>query len=100
MTYSLNIWTNPSNDADVRLYINGTSRQQVWFKADKDGKMIWSSKANATPHKFQTGNHYQKVRKDGDAAHEVAEAYGWTLGETDFAVAMQVAKDGIQVEQD
>ncbi len=41
MTYSLKIWTNPRNEADVRLYINGTTRQALYLKASHtDGRLV------------------------------------------------------------
>ncbi|WP_319798271.1 hypothetical protein [Nitrobacter sp.] len=98
MTYSLKIWTNP-RDGEVRLYVNGTPRQALYFKKSTDGRLVWSSKANDTPHRFQTGDHYGKVRKDGAAAAEVAAAYSLELGKGDgqWERALQLATDGIEV---
>ncbi|MCC7047189.1 MAG: hypothetical protein IT562_10790 [Alphaproteobacteria bacterium] len=100
--YSLKIWTKPGSD-EIRLYINGTTRQSVYFALARDGQhVVWSSKANDTPHKFQTGDHYGKVRKDGAAAEEVAEAFDLKLGaestRDDWDRIVQIARDGIQVE--
>jgi hypothetical protein len=101
MTYSLKIWIKPDSD-EIRLYINGTTRQSVYFKLSAAGHVVWSSKANDTPHKYQTGDHYGKVRKDGEAASMVAEAYSLTLGNgssrEDWDRIVQIARDGIQVE--
>lgn len=115
MTFSLTIWQRADDtalhsyindktglepqEARLRIYINGTPRKKVYFVAGKDGDLRWSSKTNDTPAKFRTGGHYGKIRKDADAAEEVAAAYGWTLGETPFAVALQVARDGIEVDR-
>ena len=95
--FSLSIWQKP-NSEEIRIYINGTPRKALYFCAGKDGTLRWSSKTNDTPHKYQTGDHYGKIRKDQAAAEVVAEAYSWTLGQTAFNVALQVARDGIQVE--
>lgn len=97
MHYSLKIWTRPGTDEN-RLYIGGTSRQSLYFCRGKEGDLRWSSKANDTPHRFQTGDHHGKIRKDQTAAEDVAAAFGWTLAETPFEVALQVARDGIAVE--
>lgn len=100
--YSLKIWTKPGSD-EIRLYINGTNRQSVYFALARDGqRVVWSSKTNDTPHKFQTGDHYGKVRKDREAALEVAAAYNLLLGDEssreDWDRIVQIARDGIQVE--
>lgn len=79
-----NFWTNP-RDNSIRAYINDPRRKTVYFCADANGKTTWSSKAADTPHKFQTGDHYGKVRKDQDAAHEFAKENGIVLGETPFS---------------
>lgn len=98
MTYSLKIWTKPGSD-EPRLYVNGTTRNALYFKLSDKGTVVWSSKANDTPHKFHTGDHYGKIRKDGDAAEEVANAYDLKLGEgssrEDWDRIVQIAKDGI-----
>lgn len=98
--YSLNIWTKPDSD-ETRIYINGTYRKGVYFKMSKFGKLVWSSKANDTPSKYRTGNHYGKVNKDRAAAREVAEAYGVTLGDEstveDWERLLQIAQDGVQI---
>lgn len=100
MTYSLKIWNKPGSD-DVRLYINGTTRQSVYLKKSREGsgRIVWSSKANDTPHRFQTGDHYGKCRKDEAAAREVMEAYGLEFrkdGEWERALAF--AQQGIEME--
>lgn len=96
MTYSLKIWTKA--DGATRLYINGTPRQALYF-SQEDGKLVWSSKANDTPHRYQTGDHYGKVRKDAAAANEVAKAYGLKLGEPgEWDRALRIAQDGIELE--
>lgn len=103
MGYSLKAWTNPRDEKNVRLYINGTTRSAVYFVKNKNGKAVWSSKANDTPPKFRTGDHYGKVRKDGDAAHKVAEAFGVTLGEkgggADWDRLLECAASGMIVEE-
>lgn len=99
MTFSLKLWTNPRDENDVRLYVNGTTRSAVYLKRSRtDGRLVWSSKANDTPPKFRTGDHYGKVGKDGDAARMVAEALGLRLGEDDWTQAVAVAESGLQVE--
>lgn len=101
MTFSLKIWNKPGTD-EVRLYINGTTRQSLYFaKSSKDGRLVWSSKANDTPHKFQTGDHYGKIQKDRKAAEMVAEAFGLKLGEQgEFERALEIAKAGIEAGAD
>lgn len=99
--YWLSIWQKPNTD-EIRLYINGTTRKSVYLKQSSDGKVQWSSKSNDTPAKFQTGNHYEKIRKDGEAAKAVAEAFGIKLGsassQEDWDRALKMAQDGIQAE--
>lgn len=99
--YWLSIWQKPNTD-EIRLYINGTSRQSVYFKLADDGRVVWSSKANDTPPKYRTGDHYGKVRKDREAACDVAAAFNLRLGEgssrEDWDRIVQIARDGIQVE--
>jgi hypothetical protein len=101
--YSLQIWQKPNSD-EIRIYINGTSRQSVYFKLDPKCRVVWSSKANDTPRKFQSGDHYGKIKKDANAADEVAEAYGFKLGDgtnlEDWDRMVQIAKDGIQISED
>ena len=99
MTFSLKLWTKPGSD-EVRIYIQGTSRDTIYFAQKSNGKLTWSSKANDTPYKFQTGNHYGKVNKDGEAADRVAQAYGLELGESEFEAAVEIAKSGLEVEED
>lgn len=97
--YSLKLWTNPRDMADVRLYVQGTTRQSVYLKrARDDGRLVWSSKANDTPPKYRTGDHYGKVNKDRDAADTVCEALGLKLGEQDWDKAVETAESGLQVE--
>lgn len=101
--YSLRLWTNPRDTNDVRVYVNGTNRQAVYLKCSRDGtRVVWSSKANDTPTKFRTGDHYGKVRKDGDAAREVAAAYSITLGadgqEGEWNRLLAIVADGIEIQ--
>ena len=100
--YSLKTWINPRDPSDARVYINGTTRQSVYFTRGRDGRVTWSSKANDTPHRFQTGDHYGKIRKDGDAASTVADAFGIKLGDgtgdAEWNRLLQIAADGIMVE--
>ena len=99
---SLNLWRKPNSD-QIRLYINGTTRRGVYIVEGKDGTAVWSSKANDTPHRFQTGDHYGKVRKDGDAARMVAAAYGVTLGKDGdpdgWTRLLAAAEQGLEVEE-
>lgn len=100
--YSLRVWTNPRNPADIRVYIGGTTRQSVYFKREPDGRVVWSSKTHDTDPKYRTGDHYGKVRKDGAAAREVADAFSINLGdattgEAEWSRILQIAADGIQV---
>lgn len=99
--YALKIWINPST-SEARIYISGTSRSGVYFNRSEKGGITWSSKANDTPRKFQSGDRYGKIRKDGDAAHAVAEAYNVTLAHegdgSEWDRLMQIARDGIEVE--
>lgn len=100
MTYSLKLWQKPGSD-DIRLYINGTPRQALYLKqkSGSAGQIVWSSKANDTPHKFQTGDHYGKIRKDGDAADEVMKAFGLEYKKDgEWERALEIAKGGISVE--
>lgn len=94
--FSLRVWQKPNSD-DLRIYVHGTTRDGVYLCTGSDGTVRWSSRTKDTPYKFQTGNHYKKIDKDSDAAAEVATAYGWVLGETDFETVLAVARDGIQV---
>lgn len=99
MTYSLKAWTNPHHANDIRIYIQGTTRQSIYFKRAADGRLVWSSKANDTPHKFQTGDHYGKIRKDREAALAVADAFNIKLGdgtgEAEWNRLLQIASTGI-----
>lgn len=100
MTYSLTHWTNPRNEADVRLYVNGTTRKAVYLKPSAtDGRLVWSSKTNDTPAKFRSGDHWGKVNKDRDAANAVAEALGLRLGEQDWDLAVKTAQSGLMVQE-
>lgn len=105
MTYTMKVWNHPTT-GEVRLYVNGTTRQSVYLREHKfaAGRVSWGSKAADTPHKFQTGNHYQKVDKDADAAHEVAQAYGAVLGEDGpaegWAQLVNLANRGIEIDPD
>lgn len=101
MAYFLKSWTSPK-DGSERLYIQGTPRQSLYLTQSKDGNLVWSSKANDTPHKYQTGDHYGKIKKDRAAATDVCEAFGLTLGggADQWDRARQIAADGISVEQD
>lgn len=96
--YSLKLWTHPTTGAE-RLYINGTPRQAVYFHRAADGRVVWSSRANDQREK--TGNHYEKLRKDGDAAREVAEAFsvkiGKESGEEDWNALRAAAAQGLIV---
>lgn len=95
--YALKEWKHPTT-GEIRLYVNGTTRQGLWLSESKtDKSTLWSSKTNETPHRFQTGDHYGKIRKDRDAATTVAEAFGIQLGEPPFSVALQIARDGIEI---
>lgn len=98
--YSLKLWQKP-NSGEIRLYIGGTTRQDVYLLLAGDGLIKWSSKAHDTPHKFQTGDHYGKVKKDREAASEVAKAFSIPLGDgstrEDWERACQLARDGIQI---
>jgi hypothetical protein len=100
--YSLRVWTNPAKPDDVRIYINGTTRQGVYFKFSTTGnEVVWSSKTNDTPPRFRTGDHYGKIRKDGAAASDVAAAYGFVLGagttREDFDAMLAVAQSGLEL---
>lgn len=101
MTFSLKIWINPRNGSE-RLYLNGTTRKSVYFKCAEDGRVVWSSKANDTPHKFQTGDHYGKIRKDREAATSAAEAFGVALGEgsgeQEWSALRAIAERGLIIE--
>jgi hypothetical protein len=100
----LRVWTNPSNPEDVRIYIKGTRRSGVYFKfSERDNRVVWSSKTNDTPSRFQTGDHYGKIRKDSAAAAEVARAYKFNIGDgstrEDFDSIVDVAKSGLELER-
>jgi uncharacterized protein YqjF (DUF2071 family) len=39
--YGMRIWTNPRDEADIRLYIDGTTRSGVYFKRSAmDGRLV------------------------------------------------------------
>lgn len=99
--YSLSIFDKLGEDK-IRIYINGTTRSKVYFMRGRDGRVVWSSKVADTPQKFQSGNHYQKKNKDGDAARAVAEAFGVSLGDgtgdKEWDILMEAAKNGVSVE--
>lgn len=102
MSYSLNEWNHPKT-GEVRLYINGTNRKGIYLALGRTGNLIIGSKAIDTPHRYQTGNHYQKVRKDNETARTVCEAYGLSVGndtEGEFDRALQIARDGVEVSDD
>ena len=100
MAFSLKSWTNPRDGAE-RLYLNGTTRKSVYFERAHDGRVLWSSKANDTPHKFQSGDHYGKVRKDREAVLSAALAFGVTIGggEEDWARLRLIAETGLMIEE-
>lgn len=102
MAYFLKSWINPK-DGSERLYVQGTTRQSVYLTQRKsDGALVWSSKASDTPHKFQTGDHYGKIKKDRAAVEEVCEAYGLILGggADQWDRARHIAVDGIGSSDD
>lgn len=98
MTYSLKLWTNP-RDGSERLYINGTTRQALYLKLSSKKTLVWSSKANdASEH---TGDHYGKIRKDSEAAHEVCAAANLKLGgeEVEWIKARELAVSGLSFSE-
>lgn len=102
MYYSLRIWTNPGNPADIRIYIDGTTRTSVYFtRSDFDGRLVWSSNAIDASLRRRTGDYYTKKRKDGEAAARVADAFGVKLGtgtgEAEWDRLLQIVADGIQL---
>lgn len=99
MAYSMTIWNHPS-DGSERIYLNGSTRQSIYIKPRAgDGVAVWSSRANDTPHRFQTGDHYGKVRKDREAARAIAEGFGIELGKSTFADALLIAKRALVLDE-
>lgn len=104
MPYTLRSWTH--ENGRHRLYIGGTTRQSIYLtRRESDGAVVWSSKANDTPHRFQTGDHYGKVRKDREACEIFAEAIGVTLGDPEgaeeaWARLSQIAASGLIIEDE
>lgn len=95
--FKLDTWTHPTT-GDTRIYINGTTRRSIYLTKRDDETVGWSSKANDTPRKYRAGNHYQKVRKDGDAVKQVCDEFGIEIRSTSFERALEIA-NGPQVTQ-
>lgn len=92
MGFRLKTWTNP-RDGRVRIYVEGTTRDTIYFDEGAGGALAWSSKSMDTPYRYRSGDHYGKVRKDQEAASEVAKAFGFKLGETPFLDVLKRAAE-------